>query len=53
LSTLAPAVKTAVTYCVGLDLGQSRDFSALTVVEREEKYPPGTVFPEVTPTVAH
>src|SRR5262245_10585088 len=40
-------------YVVGLDLGQAQDYSALCVVERSEKYPPGTLYPEVTRKVGH
>src|SRR5262245_55333011 len=41
------------SYLVGLDLGQLRDFSALSVLERTERYPAGTLFPEVTKREVH
>jgi hypothetical protein len=40
-------------YFAGLDLGQAHDYSALGVIERDEKHPAGTRFPEVTAKVRH
>src|SRR6516165_8274098 len=41
-------------YFIGLDLGQAQDYSALTVIERVERYPAGVVpDPETTPRIAH
>ena len=41
-------------YYVGLDLGQAQDYTALSVVERSEKFPVGSLpDPSVTPREAH